>query len=224
MMLSHLWSALALSLAMLAQQPVSAEEKVYPALEEPLHKVVFHNEYIDVYDVKIAPGERSFFHRHTRDQLGISMRSINAFNETLGSSETPTRTARGSVSFIPHSVTGGYIHRVRTGEDPFRVIGIEFAQPAPSGTTNRVLGAGDDELVFPQGALSRVTLAPGAMQEISASLLIANSSGKLKIGEAPTWNFGEGDPKWIASPGQVTAVSNSGSAEISLYALRLNTK
>jgi len=194
--------SIGLALALLAG-PAFAKEKVYPALQEPMHKAVFHNDRIDVYDVQLKPGEASYFHRHSRDQLGISLRSTTSINQALGGAEVATSTERGSISYIPHSVSGGYIHRVRARAAPFRVIGIEFAERAPAGSTRLSAAPGDPELMFPQGNIRRATIPPGAELSLSGSLIVTVTPGTLTL-DGNSWGFGEGAVRWTGKQPAMT--------------------
>ena len=70
--------------AAFASSPLLAEtERVLPVFEEPMHRVVFRNDRIDVYSVRMNPGESSVYHRHRRDQLGIVLRSTRSLGQIL---------------------------------------------------------------------------------------------------------------------------------------------
>jgi len=201
--------------------PAAAEqERVYPALEEPAHKPVFHNDRIDVYDVQLKPGQRSFYHMHSRDQLGIVLRSGTSLNQPQGASETASRNERGAISYIPHSALGGYVHRVRAGNDPFRVIGIEFATPAPAGS-KRLMAAPDQPVFqFPQGRVTRLAIAPGDARTMTGSLIIAMAPGELEAADSAKWAFDEGSVQWIGGRTDLT-YRNRTSSPIQLLVLAL---
>jgi hypothetical protein len=210
-----------LALALLVPaSPSSAQEKVYPALEEPMHKPVFHNDLIDVYDVQLRPGQASEYHRHSRDQLGISLRSGTSLNQALGAVEAATVTKRGSISYIPHSVSSGYTHRVRATDTPFRVIGIEFAKAGPAGSTRLAAAPNDPELVFPQGKIARVAVAPGASLSLGGSLIVAVTPGALTLAGGCAWTFAEGSVRWTGKR-DATTYRNGTAAPVELLALTL---
>lgn len=186
-----------LTLLIVGNPAIAEQETVYPALEEPTHRPVFHNDKIDVYDVQLKPGQRSFYHRHSRDQLGIVLRSGSSMNQAQGGVETPTHTERGTISYIPHSALGGYIHRVRAGAKPFRVIGIEFSIPAPAGTRPIIAAPDQSPFLFPQGQVTRLAIAPGTSQTVSGSLIIAMTPGTLEPAGGKKWAFDEGAIQWI---------------------------
>jgi hypothetical protein len=186
--------ALGLALMLLAG-PAIAQEKVYPALQEPMHKPVFHSGKIDVYDVQLRPGQASYYHRHSRDQLGISLRSGTSLNQALGSGEVTSRTERGSISYIPHSARGGYTHRVR----------------APAGSTPLVAAPSDPELVFPQGRITRATVASGGSLSVDGSLIVAMTPGTLTLDGDSAWTFGEGDVRWTGD--EPAAIYRNGTAK-----------
>lgn len=192
--------------AMCAAVPAGAE-KVYSAVEEPMHRAVLHNELLDVYDVDMQAGEQTFYHRHTRDQLAVILRTGAAANQLLGEPETVREARRGTIAYLPHSVTGGYTHRVRA-IDPYRVIGIEFAASGGSGATAQTAEPGTGEIRFPQGRLTRVTIAPGAARQITGALILAMAPGTLAHAGGQ-WSLADGDVKWVGGAPATTYTSVS---------------
>lgn len=220
-MTGRFWPFVMISLALAV--PLCAGELVYPVLQEPRHKPVFHNDSIDVYDARLEPGEESAYHVHSRDQLGIVMRSTVSTNQVLGSSRVEGRSVRGSISYIPHSVLGNYTHRVRVNRDGgFRVIGIEFARSAGLGATRITALPDQARFEFPQGAITRIAIPAGESREIGGALIVPMSAGTLrKAADGERWKFAEGDVRWIGGM-PAAAWSNESAAEVSLLLLTMS--
>jgi hypothetical protein len=193
--------------------------RVYPVLSEPRHKPVFRNDRIDVYRVHLMPGEGSFYHRHARDQVGISLHDYTSFNQIPGQAETAVKGVRGTMSYIPHTLLGGSTHRVRAVEGEMWVVGIEFAAPAPAGTGMAAANPGDPALEFPQGRITRLRLAPGDSGVIAGELIVPMTAGTLEEEQAARqWSFGVGDVRWLDGP---ASVHNAGAEAVELAVLDL---
>ena len=194
---------------------------VYPVLEEPMHKSIFHNDQLDAYEVRMQPGESSFFHRHTRDQLAVIMRTSTSLNQMLGSPETEMTSQRGTIAYIPHSVTGGYTHRVKAaGDQEFWVLGIEFVKPAGGDAKSTFIMPEQQSFEFPGGLVTRLTIAPNTRETIEGSIIISMSSGSLAAlpnGEAHL--FKEGSLKWVNSA--PVTYANKGGNPVSLIVITL---
>ncbi|MET0545663.1 MAG: cupin domain-containing protein [Caulobacterales bacterium] len=170
---------------------------IYPALQEPYHKAVFQNSCINVYDVRLLPGQHSFFHIHTHDQLGIVLQDAEAFNQEFGADERLQQARAGSISYIPHSTSSGYTHRIRvTGQNAFRVIGVEFTKKAPPGAVAASAGPDQAPPLFAQGAITRVKLSPGAPLALERSLIIAETPSELAAGDK-AWTLSAGAVRWV---------------------------
>ncbi|WP_380875931.1 hypothetical protein ACFB49_06610 [Sphingomonas sp. DBB INV C78] len=213
-------SATCIALLAFAIAPAApADEIVYPALQEPRHRPVLHDDRFDVYDVQLSGGEQSFYHRHERDQLGIVMSTSTSYNQQLGGAEIRTTADRGTISYIPHSTLGGYTHRVRIEPgNQFRVIGIEFAKSAGAQGKRLVLLPGQSRLAFPQGTIARVEIPPRSNLAVEGDLLVAMSSGSL-AGRGSRWDFSPGDVKPI-SP-RPDRLENPGPDTVAILVLRL---
>ncbi|WP_158010756.1 hypothetical protein [Tardibacter chloracetimidivorans] len=192
-----------------------------PVLEEPMHRLVFRNDRIDVYSVRMNPGESSVYHRHRRDQLGIVLRSTRSLGQILGSQPQPNLSTRGAISYIPHSTIGALTHRVSTpfGRE-FWVIGIEFTQPGGPAATRAMAAPDQAVLDFPQGKITRVEIGPGSRQTVSGDLIVALTPGQLTIDrEVRPLSLEEGAVKWIG--GARARFTNPGRRPASLIVLTL---
>ena len=202
----------------------AAAETVYPAAEEPNHKALLDNDKVHVYQVKLKPGEATYFHTHTRDQVGIVMGTAKITNQVMGGPEAVVAVERGSMAYIPYSVLGPSTHRVRASQgDPFWNIGVDFLAPSPDPKAQRLSAKPDQQkLVVPQGTMERVTIEPKGRWTVTGSLLIAMTPGTLGTTSNPkAWTFEEGEIKWIEGATE-SAYVNASSAPVSLAVLKLN--
>jgi len=90
------------------------------------NKVLFENDLVRVWEMNLAPGERSDRHRHDLPYLlcVLDGSRVDADIEGAGHIEIPVQ--RGSVYFVPPGSTETAIN---TSGDHFREILIELKQP-----------------------------------------------------------------------------------------------
>jgi len=201
-----------------------AADMVYPAADEPNHKALLDNDKVHVYQVKLKPGEATYFHTHTRDQVGVVMGTAKITNQVMGGPETVVAVERGSMAYIPYTVLGPSTHRVRASQgDPFWNIGVDFLTPSPDPKAQRLSAKPDEQkLALPQGTMERVTIEPKGRWAVSGSLIIAMSPGTLgTASNSKAWTFAEGDIKWIEGAAE-SAYVNTSIGAVSLVVLKLN--
>lgn len=82
------------------------------ASKEPLHKIVFENQYIRVLDLHIAPGDTTRFHKHEIPCVSISLHPVRTGSQTIVDHPGP------KVSSVDRRITfegfygGPRVHRV----------------------------------------------------------------------------------------------------------------
>lgn len=89
-------------------------------------KLLFENDRVRVWDLRLAPGEAIGLHRHTNDYVTVAIGGgkMQGFNPD-GSPRPPQLRADGHVSFLP--VDGEEIHgATNIGETPWRNIVVEL--------------------------------------------------------------------------------------------------
>ena len=92
-------------------------------------KVVFENEQVRVWVLKLAPGERSAVHQHDLDHLLIQIRgdriAVEPEPDTLGPYRETFEAAviPGMVTLVPK---GGIETAVNTGSEPYYEIIVEL--------------------------------------------------------------------------------------------------
>jgi hypothetical protein len=91
-------------------------------------RLLFENDRVRVWDLRLAPDESTGLHRHTTDFLYVvigdgSLQTVYAD----GSSDPPRRMSDGDVRF--RALNGEAVHEaVNVGETPWRNIVVELKQ------------------------------------------------------------------------------------------------
>jgi quercetin dioxygenase-like cupin family protein len=99
-------------------------------LGDVANKLLFENELVRVWEMNLAPGERSDRHRHELPYLlcVLAGSRVDAEVESRGDVEIPVQP--GSVFFVPPGATETAVNNSR---DHFREILIELKKPASEG-------------------------------------------------------------------------------------------
>lgn len=107
-------------------QPPTAHDAVVPIDQEPVHKKVFDNEYVTVFDVVIPPHGATLLHRHDRDYIFVTIRDSEISNERMGEKPVHVALKDGEVRYVK----GGFSHVARNlAETPFHNLTIELKNP-----------------------------------------------------------------------------------------------
>jgi hypothetical protein len=94
-------------------------------------KVVFEDDRVRVWVLKLAPGERSAIHEHEVDHLLIQVRGDRVAVEPEADTKSPYRERMeadvipGMVTFVP---AGGIETAVNCGEEPYYEVIVELKQ------------------------------------------------------------------------------------------------
>ncbi|MCC6433770.1 MAG: hypothetical protein IT196_01960 [Acidimicrobiales bacterium] len=100
--------------------------------DEPRHRRRFEDEHIRMYDVLVAPGDTTLFHRHTEDTLYISINDARVQDRTWGSEEARTGDAPAGLCLCRPHRARPLIHQVtNVGDGPMRMIGAEIKASPP---------------------------------------------------------------------------------------------
>jgi quercetin dioxygenase-like cupin family protein len=107
-------------------------------LGDVANKLLFENELVRVWEMNLAPGERSDRHRHELPYLLCILEGsrVDAEVEGRGLVEIPVQP--GSVFFVPPGATETAINN---GADHFREILIELKKPAAGAQRVQVANA-----------------------------------------------------------------------------------
>lgn len=103
-----------------------AREAIVPIDQEPVHRRVFDNEYVTVFDVVVQPHASTLMHRHDRDYLFITLGDSEISNDRMGEKPVHALLKDGDVRYVK----GGFSHVARNlAETPFHNLTIELKDP-----------------------------------------------------------------------------------------------
>jgi quercetin dioxygenase-like cupin family protein len=192
----------------------TAQEKAVPVEQEPLHKIVFKNDYVEVMHVTIQPGQSTMLHTHSHDSVAIRLSENTVRIDVPGKESSPALTAQvGSISTGDYAKQS-FTHRVNNiGKTIFEVLDIELLK-RPAGLKTAPIAASAAE----NGSLRayKWTLAPGvstpAHTHARPYLIIAATPMQLVM-KAPDGSSMEhpikaGDFHWIDNKVTHTLTNN----------------
>jgi len=226
-------SLLLTTIAMATKKPAPPPTEV-EITAEPHHQLIFHNEYVRVYDVVVTPKDATLLHNHRHDYLYVLLGAAEISNEVEGKAAVKATVTDGEVKFVE----GGFAHVVRNvGETPFHNITVELLQDektrnVPASKWNaenaiRVQGGVEDVLFVKDGVrVARVQLETAGFEHrhhhAGPHLVIALTDMTLRS-EAPDKSAANielkaGQVRWIE--GNIThSVTNVGSQPVKLVSL-----
>jgi hypothetical protein len=107
-------------------RPQGTETDPVPVTLEPHHHLVYANQYAQVLNVVINPGETFLFHRHALDHVAIEFEDADLMRQTAGKDWVPGPAKFGHADFGAAYKTP-YVHRVKNvGVNTLHVLDIEF--------------------------------------------------------------------------------------------------
>ena len=98
-------------------------------------KVVFENDQVRVWVLKLAPGERSAIHQHDLDHLLIQIRGDRIAVEPeadAGGTHRDYMEAEVIPGMVVHVPKGGIETAVNVGADPYYEVLVELKEPTSS--------------------------------------------------------------------------------------------
>ena len=103
-----------------------AQDKGVPVEQEPDHKSVFKNDYIQVFRVRVEPGQATGMHVHSHDDAAVRLSRATIVSESPGQpAGAPETTVPGGVS-ARDTGTRPLTHRVRNiGTTVFEVMDVQ---------------------------------------------------------------------------------------------------
>ena len=137
-----------------------AQDKPIPVENEPHHKVVFKNDFIEVMRVNLNPDERTLYHTHGHDRAAVELSTTSITQQKVGETEAPAKAIKPGDVSISTTEPDGYSHRVHNvGTSLFDVLDVEFLQH-PSKPSDAIAGpvVGENRTA----RAYRWELAPGA--------------------------------------------------------------
>ncbi len=69
--------------------------------QEPHHHLAFRNDYIEIHQIILPPGEAFKLHRHDMDEIAITITGADSIGESLGKPPVHSTSKAGRVSYAP---------------------------------------------------------------------------------------------------------------------------
>ncbi len=216
---------LAWLLALVAAAGLSDDAAV-PVEQEPHHRSVFHNEYLEAFRVTVEPGQSTLMHEHVHDDGAVRLSDATVTNETPGKPPGAPETARPGYVTARDTGTHPLTHRVsNVGTTVFEVVDVE-ALGRPPGPPAEPIAKPEAE--NPSMRIYRYELAPGASTATHTHrrpyLLVAATDVNLLMsspdGRSMQHPVKAGDMHWVDT--QVThSLGNRGEARAILVEFEL---
>jgi len=112
-------------LAIFTQSPA-----IISLASEPHHHLALHNEYVNVYEVEVAPHGTVQLHRHEFDAISIMMSNSEVVVRTPGKPDARQKLTEGQVRLQP----SGYVHSTSIeGDTIYRNVTVELLFHQKSG-------------------------------------------------------------------------------------------
>ena len=199
---------------------VAAQEKVVPADQEPFHKVVLKNDYIEVMHVTIPPGQSTALHTHSHNRAAVILSESTLREDVPGKAPAQTMVVRaGSVS-SQEIANQPYSHRINNvGKTTFDVLDIEVLKRPDGPATEAITTPAAENAGL---RIYRWPIAPGAstpQHTHSRPYLIIAATPMQLVMKAPDGSSMEhpikaGDFHWIDSKVTHTLTNNGKEASI----------
>jgi quercetin dioxygenase-like cupin family protein len=194
----------------------SAQDSVVPVEEEPHHKTVLKNDYVQVFRVNLEPGKSSLMHTHARDDASVRLSTATVTAESPGGPPgAPEFVYPGLVSARTNEKKP-HTHRVHNiGTTLFDVIDVQILK-RPDGPAAPPITAPAAE--NPQMRLYRYELGPGAGSAQHAHarpyLLVAATDMNLRMtspgGGSMAHQVKAGDFHWVEAAVTHTLMNEGG--------------
>jgi len=104
-----------------------AQEAPVPVDQEPLHKLVLKNDYVEVLHVTLAPGQSSQLHTHSHDGAAVRLTNATVSTDVPGKGPTNPQSVRPGDVSANSCAKQPLTHRVNNvGTTTFEVVDVEF--------------------------------------------------------------------------------------------------
>jgi hypothetical protein len=112
--------------ALLALVLPSQTPSVIPLSSEPHHHLVFHNRFVNVYHVEVAPHDAVLLHRHDYDAISIMLADAEVTVHAQGKPDAHQNLTAAQVRLQPM----GYAHSTAIdGDTTYRNVTVELLLP-----------------------------------------------------------------------------------------------
>lgn len=203
----------------------SRQDAAVPVEEEPDHRTVFKNDYVQAFRVTLEPGRSLLMHTHSRDDAAVRLSTATVAVDTPGQPLGPPESRQiGSVS-ARDNAANPLTHRVHNiGTTVFDLVDVQvLSRPAGPAAPAISTPAAENATM----RVYRYELGPGASTVGHAHarpyLLVAATDVGLRVtsGEASTEHADKaGDMRWIESAGN-HVLTNAGTGTAILVEFEL---
>jgi hypothetical protein len=105
-------------------------QTVIPLAQEPHHHLALHNEYVNVYQVEVAPHDAVLLHRHDADAISVMMSDAEVTVRAPGKPDVRQKLVDGQIRLQAR----GYVHATAIeGETTYRNVTVELLLPQEGG-------------------------------------------------------------------------------------------
>jgi hypothetical protein len=99
---------------------------VIPLSSEPHHHLAFHNQYVNLYRVEVAPHDSVILHRHEFDAVSIMLSNSEVTVRAPGKPDVHQTLSEGQIRLQPR----GYVHSTTVeGNTTYHNVTIELLLP-----------------------------------------------------------------------------------------------
>ena len=94
---------------------------------EPHHHVLFKNQFVEVVDVRIEPGDTTTYHTHSLDTVFVRLSDSSTQSQTRGDDWSPERLSKTGEMVFDENAKKPLTHRVKNiGTAPYHVVCVEL--------------------------------------------------------------------------------------------------
>jgi hypothetical protein len=212
------------------------EQSVVPLKLEPHHHLVLHNDFVNVYSVRVQPRDSVLLHKHDFDAIGIMLSDAEITVRVPGKPDSRQKVVAGQLRLQQ----AGYIHSTAIdGDTAYRNVTVELLQPQQerrnicggvisgqplncgSARTDSSASSEQPQFETNQTKVSLVCLKPQHSVTLNAStqsrLIVALDDTAVVSGaNSPPKALRSGDILWRDSNGSREIFENAGSKEAHL--------
>src|SRR3984893_17365773 len=123
--MSPLWILIA-SILFFSLAGGAQEQSVVPLKLEPHHHLVLHNEFVNVYSVRVQPQDSVLLHKHDADAIGIMLSDADITVRVPGKPDSHQKVLNGQLRLQQ----AGYVHSTAIdGDTAYRNATVELLLP-----------------------------------------------------------------------------------------------
>ena len=102
------------------------EQSVVPLKLEPHHHLVLHNDFVNVYSVRVQPQDSVLLHKHDFDAIGIMLSDAQITVKAPGKPDSHQKVLAGQLRLQQ----AGYVHSTAIeGDTAYRNVTVELLLP-----------------------------------------------------------------------------------------------